>query len=409
MRMAWAAFLIGAMATQVLGGPHIVLYSQGLALVEETRSFELAAEGTLRLDYIPHQVLLDSLTLGGVTVLSLAPTLPNRITPDGLIGEIVQVVSEGETVKGRLISASEDVLVLATDAGLVTLNGYQKLIAPLPERKSVEVAYRTEQPGTRDLLLRYLTRGLSWQAHYRAVLGEDAFTLVGLAELRNDTGVGYFGARVDLIAGQVYAPAGAGVTPGVRTLAPSMAPEARPSQAYEYHRYSLPQAVDLPPGTVFVPYLVTSLPYERVYRFRGGPVETVLKFVNSDSPLPAGEVTVYDEGGSLFIGSASIGHTPVGEEVALTIGAAFDLTGERTQVFHVRLGEDLNRDTYRVVIRSAKDEPVVVEDWETFSGSWQITHSSLPFEQVDAHTVKFLLEVPAGGEAELTYTVEWRY
>jgi len=220
-------------------------------------------------------------------------------------------------------------------------------------------------------------------------LGEDAFTLVGLAELRNDTGVGYSGARVDLIAGQVYTPAGAGMVPGVRALASSMAPEAGPSRAYEYHRYSLPQAVDLPPGTVLVPYLVT--------------------FVNSDSPLPAGEVTVYDEGGSLLIGSASIGHTPVGEEVALTIGAAFDLTGERTQVSHVRLVEDLYRDTYRIVIRSAKDEPVVVEDWESFSGSWQITHSSLPFEQVDAHTVKFLLEVPAGGEAELTYTVEWRY
>jgi len=117
MRMAWVAFLIGAMATQVLGGPHVVLYSQGLALVEETRNFELSTEGTLRLNCIPHQVLLDSLTLDGVTVLSLVSTLPNRITPDGLIGEIVQVVSEGETIKGRLISANEDVLVLKEERG----------------------------------------------------------------------------------------------------------------------------------------------------------------------------------------------------------------------------------------------------------------------------------------------------
>ncbi|HAF70897.1 TPA: hypothetical protein DCL37_06110 [Candidatus Acetothermia bacterium] len=195
--------------------------------------------------------------------------------------------------------------------------------------------------------------------------------------------------------------------PGVRALAAS--PELGPSRAYESHRYRLAQPVDLPPGSTFVPYLVASLPCQRLYRFRGGPVETVLKFVNSAAPLPAGEVTVYGEGGSLLIGAASIDHVPVGEEVTLAIGAAFDLTGSRTQTFHTKLSEELNRDGYRIVIRSAKEEPVVVEVVESLPGAWQITQSSLPFEQIDAHTVRFLLEVPAKGEVELTYTVEWGY
>ncbi|MBC7098444.1 hypothetical protein H5T52_04925 [Candidatus Bipolaricaulota bacterium] len=407
LRICAVLIILGGVATQLLGGPHLVLYSQGLGLVEETREFALEGEGTLTIDYLPHQVLLDSLTLEGVTVLSLTPKLPVRITPDGVVGEIVQVETQSGTVKGRLISASGDVLVLATEEGLVTVNGYRTIIAPSPGRRAVEVAYRAEEPGTRGLVVRYLTRGLSWQARYRALLEGETLSLVGLAELVNDTGISYPDAQVDLIAGQVYAPAGAGVLSEVRALAAS--PQAGASPAYEYHRYRLAQPVDLPPGSTFVPYLVTSLPCQRLYRFRGGPVETVLKFVNSAAPLPAGEVTVYGEGGSLLIGAASIDHVPVGEEVTLTIGAAFDLTGSRAQTFHVRLSEELNRDGYRIVIRSAKEEPVVVEVVESLPGAWQITQSSLPFEQIDAHTVKFLLEVPAGGQAELTYTVEWGY
>jgi len=73
------------------------------------------------------------------------------------------------------------------------------------------------------------------------------------------------------------------------------------------------------------------------------------------------------------------------------------------------LGEDLNRDSYRITVRSAKGEAVEVEVLESLSGTWTITESSLPYEVVDSRTVRFELTVPAGGEAELTYTVEWSY
>jgi len=195
----------------------------------------------------------------------------------------------------------------------------------------------------------------------------------------------------------------------VRALAAAPPFPAAVSPAGEYHRYTLPEPVDLGPGTVLVPLFSAALPYERIYRFQGGRVETVIRFRNAAQPLPAGEVAAYEEEGRLFVGAAAIGHTPVGEEVRLTIGAAFDLTGERTQISHVRLGEDLYRETYRIVIRSAKEEPVEVEVLESLTGSWTITRTSLPYEVLDAHTVKFLLAVPAGGEADLSYTVEWSY
>lgn len=388
--------------------PLLVLYPQGLALVEETRTFDLESEGILVLENLPQGILLESLAIEGLTVLSLTPIPYAPEELGGLEGKYVEVISPAGTFRGRVVSAGDGGIALATDSGFVFIRDYQAIRVPYPPRKAVEVRYQADSVGPGSVTLRYLTQGLSWSAHYRAVLDEEDLQLTGVARLVNDTGLSFPGATVELIAGEVYTPAPEAGAYEVRALV-AAPPEAEAAPAGEYHRYSLPEPVDLGPGTTVVPLISASFPYERAYRFQGGAVETVIRFSNSALPLPAGEISFYEEGGRLLVGVASIGHTPVGEEVELAIGAAFDLTGERIQVSHVRLGDDLYRDTYRIVIRSAKEEPAEVEVVEYLTGSWTITWSSLPYEVVDAHRVLFRLSVPAGGEAEVSYTVEWSY
>ena len=396
------------LALSSLAAPRLVLYPQGLALVEELREVELQTEATLVLTDLPQWIMLESLSIEGVTVLSLMPTAPAPAPMEPLTGKYVEVISPAGTFHGRVVSAGGGGITLATESGFVFIRDYQALRVPYPPRLQLEVRYRAGETGSKTITLQYLARGLSWSAHYRALLGDGTLELVGTATLTNDTGLTFSGAEVELIAGEVYAPAPEAAYE-VRALAAAPPPPAAASPAGGYHRYSLPGPVDVRPGTVLVPLASAALPYSRVYRFQGGAVETVIRFRNSAQPLPAGEISFYEEDGSLFVGAASIGHTPVGEEVELAIGAAFDLTGERVQVSHVRLAEDLYRDTYRITLRSAKDVPVTVEVLESLTGSWAITHSSLPYEVVDAHTVRFLVSVPAGGEAEVSYTVEWSY
>jgi len=408
-RLISTALVCGLLTLSSPAAPRLVLYQQGLALVEETREVTLAPAGTLVIEDLPQGILWESLVIDGITVLSLNPTASSQGGMEPLTGRYVEVISPAGTFSGRVISAGDGGITLATDSGFVFIRDYQALRVPYPPRRALEVRYRAEEVGTKNLTLRYLTRGIAWSAHYRATLGEGALELVGTATLVNDTGLSFSGATVELIAGEVYTPAPEAEAYAVRALAAAPPFPAAVSPAGEYHRYTLPEPVDLGPGTVLVPLFSAALPYERIYRFQGGRVETVIRFRNAAQPLPAGEVAAYEEEGRLFVGAAAIGHTPVGEEVRLTIGAAFDLTGERTQISHVRLGEDLYRETYRIVIRSAKEEPVEVEVLESLTGSWTITRTSLPYEVLDAHTVKFLLAVPAGGEADLSYTVEWSY
>lgn len=403
------------------GAPRIVLYSQGFAFVEETREFVLEPHGTLVLEGLPRAWMPDSLTAEGLSLLRVRPLIAGErlaepagpddrrgipLGPADLRGQLVEVVSRGERFFGRLLAVG-DVVVLSTLDGVVMLPEYDHLTVPHPMGAAAEVEYRA-QAGPSNIVLRYLTQGMQWNARYAAILGEQGLELVCWAQLANTTGLSFTQARVELVAGDVGAPRPADIAYRTPTGLGLAMVEADIAPAAEYHTYKLPQPVDLLEGTTHVPLVSGELAYDRLYRFRGGPVQAIVTFENDLAPLPAGEVRVFDEGGDLFVGASSVRHTPVGEQVELILGAAFDLTGERIHLRRERPTAELYRDTYRITLRSAKDVDVVVEVLEGMRGTWEIVRANHPFSTVAAQEVRFDLAVPAGGAVELEYTVEWR-
>lgn len=394
--------------------PLVTIYSGGWAYVIEPRRVHLAPEGELLLEDLPLTMLVNSLALDGLTVTRVVPVERRIPALEDLVGTTVTVFAHGERFVGRLVALGLEGPVLATADGLVFLSSYDRIVAPpgvepaTADRLALHVRYQGAQPGWTGIRVRYLAQGLSWAVTYAATLDGEMLQLRGLAELANHTGVEFRGARVSLVAGEVYRPtAKAPEGVGVRALAMGVEPEVGP--AFEYHRYALRPPTDLPRGVSLVPLLAGDLAYTRAYRFAGGPVEVRIRFKNTLGPLPAGEVRVYDAGGETFVGAASIGHTPLGSDVELPIGAAFDLTGERVHESRQRITENLYRDTYRITLRSAKDAPVEVEVVEALPGTWAVTGHTLPYEQLDAQRILFRVRVPAGGSADVRYTVEWRY
>jgi hypothetical protein len=138
-----------------------------------------------------------------------------------------------------------------------------------------------------------------------------------------------------------------------------------------------------------------------------------------DRPLPAGTVQLYqaDSSGRVqLIGEASTDHTAPGRDLRVQSGDAFDITAERVQTDWnqeqlppIRRGMP-NRQrvtaSYRVTISNAKAEAVNVDVREAHFGSWKITESSVPAEKLSSTESRFRVQVPASGEATLTYTVQ---
>lgn len=418
MRAVCLLTVVGLVSAVAWGGTHVVLYNQGFALVQEPRALELAPQGTLMLSDLPQTLIFDSILIEGLTVLGMRPIISEEGNWEGglrsawyldaLVGQTVDVHVGGEVIRGRLLAADEDV-VLLTEGGQVVLRTYDRILAASSQGATAVVDYVAD-PGQLEITLRYLAQRLRWSAVYTAVLQGDVLSLHGQARLDNESGRSYVNAQVQLVAGDVDAPQAPEVAFRLAVgLGPEFAAMPDVDPAFEYHRYSLPQPVDVEEGTVFVPLVVVESPYTRVYRFTDGPVRVLVEFETPDDPLPGGQVRVLDEGGRLYVGSAGIGHTPAGETVELSVGTAFDLTGERLQVRRERPSADLYRDSYQVTLRSAKDDKVTVEVIQHLSGSWTITEASAPYEVLDAQRIRFLVDVAARGTAEVTYTVEWRY
>ncbi len=401
--------LVALVGVGAWAAPHLVLYSGGFTWVSETRAVQLAGEGELVLE-LPRGTAPDSLLLEGLEVTALRFQSRSVPTLELLIGRPVQVWVGGERIDGTLL-AVEGGLVVATRDRLTFISQWDRVVGALPPeaygRPALQawVRYRTDTPGTREIVLRYLVQGLGWTATYAAQLQGTTLALTGWAAVENTTGWEFPGAKVTLIAGQVYAPK----EPPEAARALELAAAPAPTPAFEYYRYVLPQPVDVVEGRLMMPLVRAELELTRRYRFSGGPVEVYVQFKNTVQPLPGGEVRFLDEGGTLFVGAATLGPTPVGAQVELAVGTAFDLRGERIQLARDKLGDNRYRDTWRVVLTSAKDEEAEVEVVETLYGTWQIVEASHPYEVLSAQQVLFRVRVPPRGEAAVRYVVEWTF
>ena len=416
----------------VLGGTvavadSIVLYSQGLACIDETRTFNLKpGENTVDLA-IPEGLIPESLSVvfDGRIISQSFHYVPADSLLQGAIGKPVEVVAkDGTLYRGTLLSTSggivlqgeDGIIHVIQDPARLSFAGSQVSLSPY-----LELRLATTAGGSVPIELTYLATGFSWSMSYVGNLSadEERLSLTGWAKLENSSGYDLTGPEIKLVAGDVNQGA------FKETRAMPMALPAAPmqaEQAFEYHLYTLPGPISLPAGSsLLFPYgSFPAIPVEKVYTYdgaRGSGVEVSLRFENTEEtglgvPLPAGAVRLFQvQGdGTIFIGADSIGHTPVGEEVSLSAGSAFDVTGKRVEVSSVKLSGSTYRASYRIELRNHKGEPVTVNVLEHPAGrSWKITSVSQPYTQVDSGTIKFVVVVPANGENEVTYTVEYTY
>ena len=129
-------------------------------------------------------------------------------------------------------------------------------------------------------------------------------------------------------------------------------------------------------------------------------------------PLPAGRVRVFkadDDGALILLGEDRIGHTPRNEEVKLTIGRAFDVVGETTQVSRRKISDKVNETDYRIELRNQKDEAVTIVIFKGLGGFWEITNSTIDYHKKSSSEVEWTLDIEPGGKSVIDYTVRVTY
>jgi hypothetical protein len=442
----------------------VTIYNENLALVKDKRTLTLpAGESTLAFREVsgsmrPETALLQSTSQQDITVIEQNFDF-DLLTPQKLlekyVGKTIGVVKTHpttgeETVEEATVLSSNNGVVLKVGDRIETgLSGGRLIFPDVPENLRdkptlvMQLASKTDTP--QDLELSYLTGGLSWQADYVAELNSDEnrLNLLGWVTLTNTSGTSYNNARLQLVAGDVHQVQPVFDKRMVRGTAEiayeAQAPGMVQESLFEYHLYTLDRSTDILENqtkqvallqaediTSSKEYLLKGQDY--YYRNRAGDlgskikVAVYLSFENTKEenlglPLPKGIVRVYkqDSKGSVqFVGEDRIDHTPENETVKLKLGNAFDITADRKQTDFKKLAgfgryNYVFESAYRIELKNAKDENVMVKVVEPMPGDWEILSESHSHKKISSSEAEWLVKVPSKGSAELLYRVKVKF
>ncbi len=292
--------------------------------------------------------------------------------------------------------------------------------------------------------LRYAARGYAAAPSYVATY-DAATRLLSFSEdleVSNDSGEPLDGARVDALFGDVRTVGSAPVMNGRTAEPPGAAPNAEPGlpsqplvkDLAEHVVVSFGDRVALKDGVATRHRILdaSGVATDIEYRFRadeaGGRVTRRAKVKNTPEAglkgvsLQPGRVTLAErdeKGTERFLGFVDIGPLAPGGELELPLSVADDLFVERDRLdfkrYDLVFGE-YNRalvsfsedEQWRLKVRNHSSEArtLVVHEGIGGTDTFEIVESTSPAAKKDRNLVEFKVDVPAKGEAVLTYRVK---
>ena len=430
------------------------VYGNGLALVRDRREVDLPiGVKELAISGVSPQMIADSLDLDlGPDVRVLTRTLrPANLNPRSLLeahlGKPAQLIRRHPETGAETVVAATPVSlqggVIARIGGRLVSNPEGRWAFPsMPPHLRAEpvLAVRAESAsaGARPIGLGYLAGGVSWRPAYTANWDRKAgkIRLSAWAVLKNSSAMDFGNARVKVVAGQVRR-VSAAPRPAPRAALMMKAEAAQDAglavrESFAgYHLYDLPQRVSLKRGdevhaallkplTVEVRHELVSEGHPAVFgRVRGGaprPTHPAIRLTfqnpkdDAAQPLPAGTMRLYgaDSGGTAqFMGEDRIGDVPVGGEVMVNAGNAFDVTVKRRQTDFRRENRDNFEAAFAIDLQNGGAEAASVKVVESLPGDWRMADTDKPHTRENNQAV-WRVVVPARGTLSFSYRVAVR-
>ena len=455
--LASALLASPALAQTSQGDVAVTIYNDNLALVQDTRQLAIGAQRS-RIEFpdVSGQIRPETVTLSGEGLGIVEQNFDfDLLSPQKLMEKAVgQQVTLVRTNPANGAETRERATVLAVNGGVVLRIGdrievlrddslpvrviFDKVPENLRARPTLSVTVESERSGTRPVRLSYLTPGLGWKADYVTLFDEKAgrIDVQGWITLTNTTGTTFSNADTLLVAGQVqqqnqdysrgYRP------PRPNNIRKPGIESADRERLGDFYLYPLKERTTIAnQQTKQVSFLdVVGAPGRKAYEYDNAwlgtmdeaqSANTVLKFSTSKDQglgdaLPAGIVRVYTRdarGNAQFIGENSIGHTPMGSELGLKTGEAFDVKVQPVVEKRERLSPSKWRTSMRYTLTNARPEAVTVDlvqsGLDFYWDDTRIVSESMKSERRSSDETQWHVPVPANGSATVTAVFETRF
>ena len=436
----------------------LTVYNDNIALIKDSRSIILEPGiGELRFMDVASSILPE-------TVLTRSLNYPDKIRIieqnyeydlinadkllDKYVGKTIKIVEwnkfqdRKDIIEAVLLSNNNGQIYKIGDEIYLGHPGY-KILPEIPEnlisKPTLMWLYENLETSAHDIEVSYITNNIGWKADYVVSVNEvdTHANLSGWVTLHNQSGATYKNAGLKLVAGKinrVRLPEARLVRAKMASLSMDQAESSFKEKSFsEYHIYDLQRKTTIKDNQTkqisFLEAIGTKIEKEYVvpgnqnysYRRRSTdiikrPVNAYIKLKNSKDnnlgmPLPAGTLRVYknDESDSSlqFIGEDRIDHTPKNETVKIKIGESFDIVAETIHVDYKKISKNVIESEWEVKLRNHKANGVNVTIIEPkiHRENWEIISSSHPYENVDAFTYKFRVNVPKNKEISVKYRI----
>ncbi len=434
----------------------ITIYNGNFAAISETRALSISA-GLNRIEFadVSARIQPETALLEGGDFEFIEQNFDyDLLSPQKLIEKAVGktiLVERTNPATGR--TSIEEATVLSTNGGVVlqfedTIEifgqgglperfSFKEIPENLRAKPTLSTTINASSNYDGDVRLSYLTGGFVWKADYVGSLSADEtrMDIQAWVTLTNNSGTNFSNVRLQVLAGEVNrvqfksAQEEFVVVTGSRIARGNIEPES----ISDFHLYKIPFKTDLKNNQTkqVALFAAKGVPVEKFYVFdaRGvtrnfEPVLVYYEFDNSDennlgNPIPMGVFRIYakDQAGEAqFLGENYIPNTPEDQRVILQTGKAFDVTIMEKQTSYSRRDISPKQGTRQyetttgkeITFKNAKDKAVTVRFFEHLYGNWKIISESQDHLDEDADTIYWEIEVPAKGEATLTYTKRTR-
>ncbi len=430
----------------------VTVYNNNLGLVKETRKIKLPpGKGELRFMDVASQILPVTVLARSINNQESFSILEQNYEYDLMsanklldkyLGKKIKIIvwnefqDRKEEVEATLLSNNKDQIYKINDEIYLGHPGI-KILPEIPENlianPTLTWLYENKSKKAHSLEVSYLTTNISWKADYVMVLnkGDTSADISGWVTLDNKSGATYKNAGLKLIAGDVHrAEKKVERFLAMEAMGRTAAPQFKEKAFFEYHIYNLERKTTIKDRQtkqlsllgasnvkIRKEFLLHGLKNYFTRNYKGQtpkqPVNVYLNFNNSSEnnlgmPLPSGIIRLYkedDDGSQQFIGEDRIEHTSIDEELKLQIGKAFDVVAERIQTDFKQISTKLYESEWQITLRNHKKEGTKIGIVEPLFGNWNVKKSSHPFKKVDAFTIRFDVNLPAGNEVKVKYRV----
>ena len=434
------------------GDVSVTIYNDNLALVQDVRQLNIPAGRSVQ-DFpgVSGQIRAETVGFSAADTGIIEQNFDyDLLSPSKLmekaVGETVTIVrinpaTGAETrERARVLAANGGVVLqigsrieVLRDDRLPTRVIFDKVPNNLRARPTLSVTLNSTRAGTRAAQLSYLTSGLGWKADYVALFDEKAgrMDVQGWVTLTNNTGTTFDDAKTLLVAGTPNVNGGGNYP--VRTNIRSAGIESADRESLgDFYLYPLAARTTIANAqTKQVSFLDVSgasaqKAYEYSNRWLGTQnepqsVATVLEFSSSSDgglgdALPAGTIRVYMKDASgqpQFIGENVIGHTPMGSELGLKTGEAFDVKVKPTVTERQRLSSTKWRTSMSYELSNARPDAVTVSliqnGLDFYWDDTRIVSESLASARRSSDSVVWKVPVPANGRTTVAAVFETRF